>query len=299
MLKYSDLLALLIMCCVFDTDRGSYESISPGTSSVEHELVSCGNNVVQEPGCQHESSNQPVTSKDNTEPVNTKTEGKEQFDSQSQYCHGHVTEGNLEPEAECSNADSNRNLSSEDLTNFLHKSLASSIQETSAKGPKENGRVQAPLYTSSKDLFNVHKRILHTPAHSIASDLVVEVSEAGSPPTLSPPDEDSSHYDGDIDRDLSSGSEDLSLHVYKMEDVTRSVEGQESIHEVVELEEEVVDEYQRTSSSSSDDDNSSYENVVHHLTEKLNARRMNNNVVMGTSEVGHLNVERLCILPSL
>lgn len=57
---------------------------------------------------------------------------------------------------------------------------------------QENGHDQTPVLLSSKDLFNGHKRILHTPAHSIASDLVVEVSEAGSPPpTLSPPDGDS------------------------------------------------------------------------------------------------------------
>ncbi|GMI97162.1 hypothetical protein HRI_003385500 [Hibiscus trionum] len=54
----------------------------------------------------------------------------------------------------------------------------------------------------------------HTPTFSIASDLQVEVSEVGSPPlttdgTVSSVDGDSVIYDGDVDRDINSESEQL------------------------------------------------------------------------------------------
>ncbi|RDX75593.1 hypothetical protein CR513_44509, partial [Mucuna pruriens] len=60
-------------------------------------------------------------------------------------------------------------------------------------------------------------RLCHTPTYSVASDLQVEVSEIGSPTstvdenveTNSSTDRDSILYDGDIDRDVSSGSEEL------------------------------------------------------------------------------------------
>ncbi|KAK8707608.1 hypothetical protein V6N13_058663 [Hibiscus sabdariffa] len=53
----------------------------------------------------------------------------------------------------------------------------------------------------------------HTPTFSIASDLQVEVSEVGSPPitidgTVSSVDGDSIIYDGDVDRDINSESEE-------------------------------------------------------------------------------------------
>ncbi|KHN40053.1 hypothetical protein glysoja_009430 [Glycine soja] len=64
-------------------------------------------------------------------------------------------------------------------------------------------------------------RISHTPSCSLASDLYVEVSEVGSP-TLrvdenheTSTDTESMIYDGDIDKDVTSGSEDMwgaSLH---------------------------------------------------------------------------------------
>ncbi|GMJ10752.1 hypothetical protein HRI_004744400 [Hibiscus trionum] len=58
------------------------------------------------------------------------------------------------------------------------------------------------------------RRQCHTPTFSIASDLQVEVSEAGSPPlttdgTVSSVDGDSVICDGDVDRDINSESEEV------------------------------------------------------------------------------------------
>ncbi|XP_027337465.1 uncharacterized protein LOC113851189 [Abrus precatorius] len=68
-----------------------------------------------------------------------------------------------------------------------------------------------------ENMFLTDRRLCHTPTYSIASDLQVEVSEIGSPAstvdenaeTSSSPDRDSILYDGDIDKGVSSGSEDL------------------------------------------------------------------------------------------
>jgi hypothetical protein len=54
----------------------------------------------------------------------------------------------------------------------------------------------------------------HTPNHSIASDMQVEVSEIGSPPliedgTASSNDDESLIYDGDSENEFTSGSEEL------------------------------------------------------------------------------------------
>ncbi|KAL5748027.1 hypothetical protein ACOSQ2_025324 [Xanthoceras sorbifolium] len=62
-------------------------------------------------------------------------------------------------------------------------------------------------------LFYREKGPCHSPGYSIASDLQVEVSEVGSPPftvdgTASPADAESL-YDGDIDKDITSGSEEM------------------------------------------------------------------------------------------
>ncbi|KAK7289754.1 hypothetical protein RIF29_03662 [Crotalaria pallida] len=72
-------------------------------------------------------------------------------------------------------------------------------------------------FDKKHDLFSCDRRMCHTPTYSIASDLQVEVSEVGSPAstveeiheTNSTSDRDSVVYDGDIDRDISSGSEEL------------------------------------------------------------------------------------------
>ncbi|BAT88374.1 hypothetical protein VIGAN_05184800 [Vigna angularis var. angularis] len=68
-----------------------------------------------------------------------------------------------------------------------------------------------------ENMFLTNGRLCHTPTHSVASDLQVEVSEIGSPTSTvgenaeinSSIDRDSIVYDGDIDRDISSGSEEL------------------------------------------------------------------------------------------
>ncbi|KAL2332941.1 hypothetical protein Fmac_014154 [Flemingia macrophylla] len=68
-----------------------------------------------------------------------------------------------------------------------------------------------------ENMFLSHGRLCHTPTYSVASDLQVEVSEVGSltstigenVETNSSTDRESIHYDGDVDRDVSSGSEEL------------------------------------------------------------------------------------------
>ncbi|KAG5081038.1 hypothetical protein JHK86_005103 [Glycine max] len=72
-------------------------------------------------------------------------------------------------------------------------------------------------------------RISHTPSRSLASDIHVEVSEVGSP-TLTvdenhenTTDGESMIYDGDIDKDVTSGSEDMwgaSLHLREVRRVS-------------------------------------------------------------------------------
>uniref|UniRef100_A0A7N0ZYA0 Uncharacterized protein n=1 Tax=Kalanchoe fedtschenkoi TaxID=63787 RepID=A0A7N0ZYA0_KALFE len=289
-------------------ERGSYESLSPGASDLEHELMSRDDILVHDSGYKAGPLKQPSKSDNATSENNVQSqENIERCESATRNADSSErcgTEGPVEGDSvdsgenvtvEAPKADSDKNMSSEDLSSYLRKSLASSMQEISVKEADENGHAQLPVYISSKDLFNVHKRVRHTPAHSIASDLVVEVSETGSPPQpLSPPDGDSSQYDGDVDRGYSSGSEDISMHVYKTEEQeTRDSEEHasgkgglapgESIPDAVELEQDLVDEYEHTSQTSSDDD-SSYENVVQHLTEKLKARALGNTNVMRIPE---------------
>ncbi|KAI9117759.1 hypothetical protein K1719_011174 [Acacia pycnantha] len=74
----------------------------------------------------------------------------------------------------------------------------------------------APTGKNHENMFYPGRRIRKPPAHSIASDLQVEVSESGSPrkeltgSSSSSGDEESSVYDGDNERDYcSSGSEDI------------------------------------------------------------------------------------------
>ncbi|KAJ1384189.1 hypothetical protein SESBI_42742 [Sesbania bispinosa] len=79
--------------------------------------------------------------------------------------------------------------------------------------------VPSPLDKRHENMFLTDRRasVCHTPTYSIASDLQVEVSEVGSlastvdenAETNSSTDRDSVIYDGDIDRDVSSGSEEL------------------------------------------------------------------------------------------
>lgn len=68
-----------------------------------------------------------------------------------------------------------------------------------------------------ENMFLTNGRLCHTPTYSVASDLQVEVSEIGSPTSTvgenaeinSFIDRDSILYDGDIDKDVSSSSEEL------------------------------------------------------------------------------------------
>lgn len=79
--------------------------------------------------------------------------------------------------------------------------------------------VPSPIDKRQETMFSGDRRLCHTPTYSIASDMQVEVSEVGSPTSTvddngdsnssSDRDRDSMLYDGDIDRDVSSGSEDL------------------------------------------------------------------------------------------
>nr|KJB19918.1 hypothetical protein B456_003G124500 [Gossypium raimondii] len=77
----------------------------------------------------------------------------------------------------------------------------------SSPSPSERRRVDIHSF------YSTYRRQCHTPTFSIASDLQVEVSEVGSPPlttdgTTSPADGDSVIYDGDVERDINSESEE-------------------------------------------------------------------------------------------
>lgn len=77
----------------------------------------------------------------------------------------------------------------------------------SSPSPSERRRIDIHSF------YSTYRRQCHTPTFSIASDLQVEVSEVGSPPlttdgTTSPADGDSVIYDGDVERDINSESEE-------------------------------------------------------------------------------------------
>ena len=84
---------------------------------------------------------------------------------------------------------------------------------------------------NQESMFFTDRRISHNPSYSLASDLQVEVSEVGSPTltvdeshdTITTTDGESIIYDGDIDRDVTSGSEDMwgaSLHAREVRRVS-------------------------------------------------------------------------------
>lgn len=77
----------------------------------------------------------------------------------------------------------------------------------SSPSPSERRRIEFNLF------YTTHRR-RHTPTCSIASDLQVEFSEIGSPPsttngTISSVDGDSVTYDGDVERDINSDSDEM------------------------------------------------------------------------------------------
>ncbi|GAU13394.1 hypothetical protein TSUD_126900 [Trifolium subterraneum] len=77
--------------------------------------------------------------------------------------------------------------------------------------------IPSPVDKRQEAMFLADRRLCHTPTYSIASDLQVEVSEVGSPTSTvdengesnSSSERESALYDGDIDRGVSSGDEDL------------------------------------------------------------------------------------------
>jgi len=84
-------------------------------------------------------------------------------------------------------------------------------------------KINDSLYESLSPSVDKNQPNRHTPSCSLASDLQVEVSEIGSPTltvdenhdTTTTTDGESIIYDGDIDKDVTSGSEDMwgaSLH---------------------------------------------------------------------------------------
>lgn len=101
------------------------------------------------------------------------------------------------------------------LSDRVQNSLTFTIPEGIAlNGPASDSSPCAFDKSRMEDrLFYRDKGPCHSPGYSIASDLQVEVSEVGSPPlpidgTMSPADAESS-YDGDIEKDITSGSEEL------------------------------------------------------------------------------------------
>jgi hypothetical protein len=97
----------------------------------------------------------------------------------------------------------------------LYNLQDSSTNTTTNESMYDN--IPSPINKRQEAMFLADRRLCHTPTYSIASDLQVEVSEVGSPASTvdenvesnSSSDRDSAIYDGDIDRDVSSGSEDL------------------------------------------------------------------------------------------
>lgn len=138
--------------------------------------------------------------------------------------------------------------------------------------------VPYPFDKKHENMFSNDRRICHTPTYSIASDLQVEVSEVGSPTstveeiaeTNSTTDRDSVVYDGDIDRDVSSGSEDMwgaSFHgreaqVVSREDIPEGNNNSKDIASPISLrqidEEDVADMSSFSSRSDMPDDTPPY-----------------------------------------
>ncbi|XP_061347126.1 uncharacterized protein LOC133292707 [Gastrolobium bilobum] len=131
-----------------------------------------------------------------------------------------------------------------DINDSLYESLPSPVDKN-----KEN-----MLFTS--------RNIRHTPSHSLASDLQVEVSEIGSPTltvdenhdTITTMDGEFEVYDGDIDKEVTSGSKDMwgaSLHSREV----RGVSSEQDISEVNIDAEDVADVCSMSSRSDMPEDN--------------------------------------------
>ncbi|WRX34938.1 hypothetical protein QQP08_027858 [Theobroma cacao] len=103
------------------------------------------------------------------------------------------------------------------FSDHVQKTLNLSIPprgKTVSRLPYDSSPSPSEKRRTDISLFLANRRYGHTPTCSIASDLQVEVSEVGSPPltsdgTVSSVDGDSVTYDGDVDRDINSDSEEL------------------------------------------------------------------------------------------
>ncbi|GAB4860041.1 hypothetical protein Ancab_011519 [Ancistrocladus abbreviatus] len=115
------------------------------------------------------------------------------------------------------NADKN-----EAFRNSVKKVLTCLILKNKGSGTGKIGLSIEPLYDSSPTARRPSKmeersfytgRPFHTPNLSVASDMLVEVSEVGSPSfnaeANTPTDRGSLVYDADVDKDVNSGDEDL------------------------------------------------------------------------------------------
>ncbi|KAL1108854.1 hypothetical protein V6Z11_D03G138600 [Gossypium hirsutum] len=105
----------------------------------------------------------------------------------------------------------------------------------SSPSPSERRRVDIHSF------YSTYRRQCHTPTFSIASDLQVEVSEVGSPPlttdgTTSPADGDSVIYDGDVERDINSESEEPWGGSFNLSREEANRERLKELHDIIEEE---------------------------------------------------------------
>ena len=102
----------------------------------------------------------------------------------------------------------------------------------SSPSPSERRRTDFNLF------YSTHRR-RHTPTCSIASDLQVEVSEVGSPSlttdgTVSSVDGDSVSYDGDVERDITSDSEEMWGGSFNLSRAEANREKLRELHDIIE-----------------------------------------------------------------
>ncbi|KAJ1378552.1 hypothetical protein SESBI_47734 [Sesbania bispinosa] len=132
---------------------------------------------------------------------------------------------------EMDNADATKSMSNHEsepnliptITNVEGVSISENMGSSTPKPPE--GVLEFPISSTSATNINdsLYESLstpvapVHTPSCSLASDLQVEVSEVGSPSmtvdesheTITTTDGESMVYDGDIDKDVTSSSEDM------------------------------------------------------------------------------------------
>lgn len=131
------------------------------------------------------------------------------------------------------------------------KSLSFSVPKNIAVDVEYNGRRNGPLCDGSPSSFRnkiqeehfffPDKVVSHTPTHSIASDMQVEVSEFGSTElsvdgTISPSDVGSLSYEADLDggKEVNSGSEETWVALSQLSRVEENESRSSEVHEVSE-----------------------------------------------------------------